>query len=180
MKVVAIVVLPIVSFVLTLVAMLAMTGNLSPEGIAKLAGRGPAPVQEAPEPKDDIVARADDLKKREQELNERQARIEKDEKRLTETQAQMEELRSALQQMLLQITQAAEESDATQSERLTSVAQSLGGMKPAQAAKALEGWTPEEGAELLRLIDERVRGKILDSMDPDKTAAFLQAMQEQK
>ena len=181
MKAVLFIVVPLVTFLLTLVGLLAMSGNLTADSLAKILGTAPAPVAAAvDEPKDDLVGYAAELKKREDELAEREAQLQKDEKRLFEAQSQMEELRGALQQMLLQISQSADETEATRSQRLTSVAESLGGMKPAQAAKALEGWNPQDGAALLRLIDERARGKILDSMDPEKTTAFLQAMKEQQ
>ncbi|GMU93105.1 MAG: hypothetical protein AMXMBFR4_21630 [Candidatus Hydrogenedentota bacterium] len=183
MKAALIVVLAIVSFVGTLAGALAMTGNLSADGIRKLVGStGPPAVKPLPvvtlDATDQMPDLARALKEREEELNVREARLKAEEERLEQARAQLDELRASLENLIADATSTADKADAERQQRLESVAQSLGTMKAPQAAQAIEDWPPEDAAQLLQLIDERARGKILDSLTPDRAAAFLRAMRE--
>jgi flagellar motility protein MotE (MotC chaperone) len=51
-------------------------------------------------------------------------------------------------------------------------------MEPESAAQAMEAWAPQDSAVVLQMIDEEVRGEILNAMKPDKSAAILDAMKD--
>ena len=170
-------VLALLPFALTLVGMLAYTGNLNKEGLDKLLGRNQpeVAVETALEP-DDLSETAKALHEREEAIAARERDLEQQQQRLSETQSQMEELRGTLEELIAQLTKTADTIDADEATRLQDVAKSLGGMKADQAAILLEEWTPEQGARLLQLIPERSRGKILDKMNEKIAADFLKEM----
>ncbi|MCC6697694.1 MAG: hypothetical protein IT365_18850 [Candidatus Hydrogenedentes bacterium] len=172
----------LLSFVLALVGLMAYSGYLNKEGLEKLLGHNqPAAPTAAAEPgADDLSATANALKEREEELAAREAEIKLQQQRLEDTQAQMEELRGTLQELIAQLTESADLRDANEEARLKAVADSLAGMKPQQAALALEQWPPSQAAQLLLQVEDRVRGKILDSVNQDKAAEILKAMAERE
>lgn len=182
MKVLLYAVAALLSFVLALVGLMAYSGSLNKEGLEKLLGREQpaAPIAPAEPGADDLSATANALKEREEELAAREAEIKLEQQRLEDTQAQMEELRGTLQELIAQLTESADLRDANEEARLKAVADSLAGMKPQQAALALEQWPPSQAAQLLLLVEDRVRGKILDGVKQDKAAEILKAMAERE
>lgn len=181
MKILFFLLLALLSFALTVAGMLAYTGNLNKEGLDKILGRTePAIASESesePEP-DELSETTRALQEREKALANREQNLERQQQRLNETQDQMEELRGTLEDLIAQLTQTADTMDANEKTRLQEVAKSLGSMKEDQAAMVLEEWPAEQGAQLLQLIEERTRGKILDKMNERKAAEFLSAMAE--
>lgn len=179
MKAILYLLLALISFALTVVGMLAYTGDLNKEGLDKLMGwnQPEAPIETKPEP-DELSEMAKALQERENELDAREEDLGKQQQRLNETQDQMEELRNNLKDLIAQLTQSVDTIDADTQARLQDVADSLAGMKPDSAALVLEEYPPNQGARLLQLIDERARGKILDKMNEKKAAEFLQALSD--
>ncbi len=181
MKALFFLILALLSFALTLVGMLAYTGNLNKEGLDKILGRNqPESVVETELEPDELSETAQALREREEALAARERDLEQQQQRLNETQDQMEELRGNLQDLIAQLTQTVDTMDATEAAQLQEVANSLGGMKEDQAAMVLEEWPAEQGARLLQLIEDRKRGKILDKMNEQKASEFLRAMAEQQ
>ena len=176
MKIAILLVLALLSFGLTLVGMLAVTGNLTPEGLDRIMGRSaPAPVlkQEAKDDLDPILKtlneRAETLKKREQELDER-------EKQLAIRERDIEGMLDELKLTHTQFTESLDKADTDYAANLKIASESVAGMKPKGAAEVLADWPPDDAAALLRGVPERQRGKILDEMDPQDAAAILESL----
>ena len=182
MKVLLYAVAALLSFVVAVLGMMAYSGSLNKEGFDKLLGRDQpaAPAATALPGADDLSASALALKEREEEIAAREKELAQQQKRLDDTQSQMEELRSTLQELIAQLTDTVNSRDANEEARLKAVADSLAGMKPQQAALALNEWPAAQAAQLLQLVEERVRGKILDGMNQEKAAEVLKAMAEQE
>lgn len=60
------------------------------------------------------------------------------------------------------------------------MAKNLSKMKAANAVEVLENWPKDDIVEILRLISERQRVKILDEMAPSEATLLLQALQKAK
>lgn len=182
MKIVGYILLGLISFIATIVIAGLATGDLSKAGIDRLMGKTAQnqPVsapQSAPEPPDPLSDLAKALNQREQAIKEREERVAAREARLAEDLAQLEELRGQVQALLKEAASAVDKTDAQEIERMQAVAASLGEMSSEQAARTIEQWPPEYAARVLRLIDDRPRGKILDAMAADKASVILRAMQ---
>lgn len=179
MKVVGFLILPVVSFLVTLLAMMAVTGTLSKENFDKLLGREDrrvvVPQEEAPDDLDPIV-RA--LSAREDDLDRRELLLKQDEDRLQRTRRELDELRAELNTLAQQITTSLDTVDATEQARLQDFAASLAMMKPLNAAQTLQELDPEIAGAVLRLMEPRNRGKVLDVMDPKLAASLLHSLQE--
>ncbi len=172
-KLIFYVLLPLVAFAGTVAVCLSLTGNLSKEGIDKILGRAqPAKqTQEAAEGQTDPYLRA--LQQREEDLKKREAKVQEDDARIKKAQTDLDQLRTEIEDLQKEIGDALKVEDAEQQKRVADVALSLGKMKPVNAAKTLESWDVQESAKVLRLVKDKERGKILDSMTPEKAAAIL-------
>lgn len=172
--------LPLVSFLATVVVLTVVTGNLSKEKLQSVLGKTdakPAAVKQEQQPSEsDVFARA--LKQRDEELKRREAKVREDEERVKKMQADLEQLRTELTTIQNQIQTALKSEDAKQKASLQDVALSLSKMKPTNAAETLSEWPPSEAADILRLIKDKERGKILDAMKPEKAAPLLKSLQE--
>jgi flagellar motility protein MotE (MotC chaperone) len=182
MKVVGYILLGLFSFIVTIAVAGLITGDLSKAGIDRLMGKAPEeqaqqPRQVAAEAPDPLSDLAKALNQREQAIKEREERVAAREARLAEDLAQLEELRGQVQTLLKEAASAVDQTDAQEIERMQAVAASLGEMSSEQAARTIEQWPPDYAARVLRLIDDRPRGKILDAMAADKASVILRAMQ---
>lgn len=180
MKLIAYIVVPLIAFVGTVAACLAVTGNLSKEGIEKILSRAPV-AEETPAP---AVQEADPylraLQQREEELKKREAKVQEDDARIKKSQADLDQLRTDIEGIQKQIGAALKVEDAEQQTRLSDVALSLAKMKPTNAAKTLESWDAQEAAKVLQAVKDKQRGKILDAMTPEKAAAILTELKTPK
>jgi flagellar motility protein MotE (MotC chaperone) len=180
MKILVYILVPAISFVATLAACLALTGNLNPEALKRLIAPQPAEEPAVEQPQGEVEALVQTLQRREEDLNKREAQIREQEERAKKERADLEALRTELQTIQKQIGDALKGEDADQQERVMDVATSLAKMKPISAAGILSAWTPEETAKVLRQVKDKERGKILDAMPPEKAAAVLTALQSPK
>ena len=179
MKLLGLALLALVSFAAALVGMVAASGNLSKESIEQLIKK-PEPQVVAEQAQDDVGPLARALREREQKLDERQRAVSEREARVSQMLAELDELRAEVLAIQKQIQAALDSEETDRQTRLEDVAKSLAEMKPTNAAQVLEDWPVEDAAEVLRLIKEKDRGKILDGMEPAKTAVLLRALQERK
>ena len=187
-KIIAIAVLAVLSFVGTLLGLMAISGHLSKEQLKKVAtpqktleAEAAKEKEAAPPPQDDAEPLARALQARDEDLKRREAKVQEDEARLKKLQADLETLRADVLRIETKIESemktsvaATDEADKT---RLQDVAKSMGKMKPMNAADAMKEWSPQESAAVLRILKEKDRGKILDAMSPEKAASILQALQ---
>jgi flagellar motility protein MotE (MotC chaperone) len=164
-------------FVGTLAGALAATGNLSQEAIERLV-KGPAESEAAPAPIDEAGPVLQALKKREEGLKQREAEVARNEELQRIQQSDLDGMKSEISEMLSQIKTSLETVDEKRDEQLTEVANSFAAMKARNAAEALEAWPAEDAADILRRVDEKDRGKILDEMEPTKASMILRNIQQ--
>lgn len=168
-------------FAMTLVMLLLFTGNLNREGLAKLRGREEAAVAPVQPYIADVEPLLAAIREKEQELQQREGRIEEEEKRLALMRKELESLRDNLEKILADVNTSLEGVDEAEDQRLTTVAQSVASMEAKNAAQTLtsELFTPGEAAMIIeRIEEERVRGNILNEMEPESAALVLQALKE--
>jgi flagellar motility protein MotE (MotC chaperone) len=179
MKVFVALVMAIFAFAATIAGALYLSGGFTQDGMQKLLGiETPKPLEAAPASAEQIPEIVKALNERDKDLTERETALKTEEKRIEETRAQLEELRTTLQDLVAEATKSLDQADSDKQERLQNVANSLGAMEPESAAQAIETWIPQDAAIVLQMIDEEVRGEILNAMKPDKSAAILIAMKE--
>ncbi len=175
-------VLPLVSFLATVVALTLLSGNLSKEKLlGAFGGKSgkPAPaVQEEQPSESDMFARA--LKQRDEDLKQREAKVREEEERIKKMQVDLQQLRTELATIQTQIQTVLKTEEASRKVALNDVAMSLSKMKPQNAADTLSEWPASDAADILRLIKDKERGKILDAMKPEKAAPLLKSLQEPK
>ncbi|MCX5771197.1 MAG: hypothetical protein NTZ09_13140 [Candidatus Hydrogenedentes bacterium] len=170
--------LALIVFAAALLVPVALTGNLNQQGFDKIFKKGEAaPPVAAPAP-DPATPLLRAIKQQRDELGKREAKVREDEQRLQTMQSDLEQLRDELQGILEQIQAKLTEEDTDQQQRLAEVAQSLSKMKPRNAADTLKTFSATEAAGVLRLVKDRDRTKILDSMDQDQAALILKTIQE--
>ncbi|MCP4646030.1 MAG: hypothetical protein GY851_36640 [bacterium] len=174
--------LGLVSFLLTLVGALAATGNLTQEGIDLLLKRGPEPAVETVRTPDSLDPLLKTMRDKEERIASREKELEERARRLALRERDLEETRGQLEQAYTQFSSQLDTVNSQQtqeySQRLEETANTLGSMKPQNAADILAGWPPSDAARLLLGMEDRKRSKILDSMDPDQAASVIRALQE--
>jgi flagellar motility protein MotE (MotC chaperone) len=172
-KLIVYVLIPLIAFATTVVACLALTGNLSKEQILKIVGKAPAAEQagEAPKEEADPYLRA--LQQREDALKKREAKLQESEAQIKKSQTDLDQLKTELEAVQKQIGDTLKNEDADAQKRISDVALSLSKMKPTNAAKTLDSWEAPDAAKVLRMVKDKERGKILDAMTPEKAATIL-------
>ena len=172
----------LISFCISLGAALALTGNLSGDKLGQLVGLSePESVAAAEAVQDPVGPLAQELKRKEQELQERSRSLEEREKQLDQRERELEQLRQNLETLQAEINTALDEDEQERETRLMTVAATVAAMDPENAAHSLGSMPEVDVAEILRLVDEKDRGKILDAMEETgqgTTAAVLRALQE--
>lgn len=176
MKVVPTLILTVVAYMGALLGALVFTGNLNQKSLSKVFG-GKEPmavvevVDEAGPLARELESRSETLKVREEALSGREERLGRRERELDDAYDRLLSLQEQIDESL-----AAQDSDKLA--RLAEVAVTVGAMNSVSAAETLELLPPEDAAEILRGVEERPRGKILNEMDLRKRAQILQLMQD--
>lgn len=180
LKLFALFLLVLISFVGTLACVMAATGNLSQERVMQLVKGPDAEDEDAEEsvPADDVGPLARALQAREKKLDEHEEALKRREERVRTMLEELQELRKDVEDLQKEIQQALDDEAVDQKVRIEDVAKSISSMKPTNAAALLDDWPPEDAARVLRLVKERDRGKILDAMAPTKAASVLRSLQE--
>jgi len=184
MKYVAIPVVLILAFAGTLAIILALTGNLNAEGFDRIVNGPPPPPENPGEAPDGLLDVAGALNERAMKLDEEKKALQQERKQLEMLQRQNGELRTELQQLVTQVALMLDTADEDQQARIQAAADTIAAMDAKKAAPALSGWPPEQIAAILLLIDEDVRGSILNVMDtgdgPSKAGIILDVLQQSK
>ena len=179
MKIFVALVMAIFAFAATIAGALYLAGGFTQEGMQKLLGIEAPKAQEAKAPSEaQIPEVVEALNEREADLNAREEALKTEEKRIETTRLQLEELQATLKGLISDASKSLDRADSDKQARLQNVANSLGVMEPESAAQAMEAWAPQDSAIVLQLIDEEIRGEILNAMKPDKSAAILDAMKD--
>ena len=163
--------LAVVSFILTLLLPIALSGNLSKEGLTKLFTKTPPPEQSVVEKEDPLDPFVRALKEREEALNKREEALKTQEEQIKKSQADLDQLRKAVEAQQTDINEKVKQADADQQKRMKMVADSLAKMKPGVAADSIKELTPEEAAQLLMLMKDKERAKILNQFTTQAAAA---------
>jgi flagellar motility protein MotE (MotC chaperone) len=175
MAIYAIVVL--LGFVGSLAGVLAATGNLSREGLDKILGKTPPAAAEPEEEPDDLDPLLRAVREQQKKLEEREAGLKEREERVKTAEQDLAKLRDELSGMLQQYAENLDKVDADQEQKRQEVAMLLEKMKPDQAAEIIGAKEPEEAVQLLQLLPEKSRPKVMDKLAPEKAGAILDAMQ---
>ncbi len=181
MKYVLYLLIALLVFGITMVTALAVTGNLNADAIAALTGGAPAETTAAaPESKssDSLGPLAQQLKAREADLNAREAKVKEMELQLQQRQASLEKMRTELETLQKEIGGSMDDADTERATRVQSVAVTMEKMKPDKAAERLSALPAEEAAEILALVKDKSRGKIIESMEPEQATRILRMLQE--
>lgn len=157
----------------TVAGMLAATGNLNKGTVDKILKRDAsqtAPVEEA-DPLDPLLAQVKeqlkDLEDRDKALDDREAKLQLREKNVSD-------LFDKTNDTFKQLQEAADTEDAARAARMKDAATTLAEMKAENAATVLSEYPDiQEAAEILRMIKEKDRGKILDAIKDTKQASLL-------
>lgn len=170
----------LLSFVGSLVAILALTGNLSAEALARLRGREPEISLSNPLPAPDMLGSlAQELKSREARLKKWEDTLKQREAQLDQRESEIEKVRSATEEIRREISLSMDEKTEEHRKAVESSANSVANMKPSSAAEVLKNLPESDVAEILALVKDKDRGKILDAMDPRLVSKVLQSLQEQ-
>ncbi len=184
MKLVALVLVMILAFAGTLAIVLAITGNLNAEGINRIVSGPPPPPENPEDAPDGLLDVAAALNERAMKLDEEQKALQQERSQLESLQRQNAQLRTELQQLVDQLLLTLDTADEDQQARIQAAADTLAAMDPKKAAPALSEWSPEQVASILLLMDEDVRGGILNVIDsgdgPSKAGIILEALQQSK
>ncbi len=164
------------SYLAVLVGMLAKDGLMTKESFMKLIGR--EPVAEA-EPAAVAVPTlggsvGEKLAARAQELEERQQKLIEEEDRLKTERIQFEKLRAEVELKLSDLQGELDTQNAGQAKRIKVFAEKIAGMKPKNAALMLGDLDTENAIRVLEFIEPRKSAKILDAMEKDKRTAITQ------
>lgn len=180
-KILGLVILALVLFSGTLVGMVALTGNLNKAGLDRVMGKDELPVETPAVEEDEVAVLARGLKERETALNKRKAILDEREQRIEQRRLELVTLLEDATEIQNTIDESLEATDADHEERLMDVASSLATMKAANAAAILDGWpSSAEVATILRKVEEKKRGKMLDAMDLKRATEVLRIIQERK
>lgn len=184
MKLIALVFVAILAFAGTLALVLALTGNLNAEGFDRIVKGPPPPPDDPGDAPDGLLDVAGALNERAKKLDEEKKALQRERKQLEMLQRQNGELRAELEPLIGQLTLMLDTADEDRQERIQAAADTLAAMDPKKAAPALEDWSPEQVATILLLMDEDVRGEILNVIDsddgPSKAGMILEALQQSK
>lgn len=170
----------ILSFVGSLVAALAVTGNLSKESLQRL-------MQKEVVLEEEMTSVSDGTGELAKLLAEKLAAVEQRERELTDRAAQQDQREESiraditrLEQLLQGITGSLETEQADRAVRIKTLATSIAEMDEDKAALLLQEYPPEDAAEILldEVVTAEIRGGILDEMPKEFAAQILLAFRD--
>jgi flagellar motility protein MotE (MotC chaperone) len=167
----------ILIFCATLIGAAYFSGNLTQDDFRALFGEAPEPVEEIETKRDDLGPTARMLLDREEDLDERAAALDEREKRLLQREAELSDLKAQIEGMQAEVVAAMDGADAEQEAEIAEIATSLESMDAMRAAETLGNLLrtkPAVAVKVVKLIPKRQRGKILNEMQPEESAALFQ------
>lgn len=181
MRIVLYAMIGLLSFVLALAGAMAVTGNLSGEALGRLMGQseaglgaatGTAPVEE------EMSMLARRLKEREEALDRREADLVRRETEFAKRGGELQQLQTTIEDRLKEIQGALAQNDTELQARRQTTANTLERMDAKKAAERMTGLPADEAAEILRLVKDKQRAKIIEQMAPDEAVRLLRLLQE--
>ena len=178
MKIVALVLAALVVFAGALTGVLAATGNLNGDAVARLMGKEVKGKDALPPKSESADMLADENRKRQVDLDDREKKLAEREKQITQREKDLADLRTQLETMKAQVDGAVKNNEQERQTQMETIANTLVQMKPDNAAQRLEKFTPEEQADVLKRITKvKDRAKILEAMKPESAARVMQFLQ---
>jgi len=181
-KLIAIVGIAIVGFLAAVVGMLAATGNLNKDAVAKLLGREVEVVADAPPEVDPSTGLVKELKTERERLTQKLKELDERDEQLNLREQEVDATLAEIQALHELINANMEKLDAAQDENLVALSKTLASMKAQEAAISLSAMEPKDAVKLLPLIKDRDRGKIMDAMsgkgDKENRDEIFRLMQE--
>lgn len=182
MRLLLIIILAIASFVLTLVGVLAITGNLSGESLNKLVAPASAPqTGTIPRPniqEDSIATLIEQIKKKENTLKQKEEELKKREEELKVKSQELQQMQTKIESIQKELGSKIEGDKKEKAVQMQTIAVTLSGMKPDKAAERLKTMNPDEIAEILSYVKPKERGKIVEALDAQLAAQVLQSLQK--
>jgi flagellar motility protein MotE (MotC chaperone) len=186
MKIVLIVLGAVTVFTLTLVGMLAATGNLNQDALDRLMGKEVEAAGEAghgaggehaatEEPVDPITKQ---IMKQREELASKERELKDYEQQLNQRAAELDALYQQVQTAKQEFEASVGAADAARQMEIEAVANTVSNMKPAAAAERLENMPIPDMVAVLRAVKDKNRGKIVEAMSPETASEVLRKMQE--
>ena len=174
--------LSILSFIGTLVCILAITGNLSSDAIKKLVEPS-IPKQSVQitqsSPQDDSVSvLIEQIKKKEEDLRKKEEELNKKEEEIKIKTQELEQMQTKVESIQKELSNKVGQNQQEKSVQMQTIATTLSGMKPDKAAERLKTMSPEEIAEILSYVKPKERGKIVEALDAQLATQVLQALQK--
>lgn len=178
MKYIALTLAAVAVFAVSLVGILAATGNLNQDKLDRLLGReSGAPEKAAEETALPLDPIARQMQMREQSLSEKERELKEYEQQLNQRAAELDALYQQVQAAQQQLDAAIGAADEAREVELETVANTVANMKPKAAAERIENMPVDDIVEVLRKMKDKDRGKIVEAMSPETAAEVLRKMQ---
>ena len=168
------------SFILSLIAALLLTGNLSGEALSQLMGRTEEEVVEEKVTVDPLRPLAQELRKKEEALKQREKEIQEHAAQLDQRESELQDLLKRSEELQKQLYTSLDDAEVERKLSIKTVALTVEAMKPTNAAKRLENMLPSEVAEILVQVKDKSRGKIVEEMDTEFATQILRELQDIK
>ncbi len=183
MRLLLIIILSILSFIGTIVGMLAVTGNLSAEAMKKMLSPSSGVAQQSPISRpniqeDTIATLIEQIQKKEALLKQKEEEIKKKEEELKLKAQELQQIQSNIEGIQKELSSKLEGDKKDRAVQMQTIAVTLSGMKPDKAAERLKTMNPDEIAEILSYVKPKERGKIVEALDAQLAAQVLQALQK--
>ncbi|HOQ31217.1 MAG TPA: hypothetical protein PLA12_01770 [Candidatus Hydrogenedens sp.] len=182
MRFLLIIILAVISFVGTLVGILAVTGNLSKESLQKLVSPSPATqkvtIPQSNVQEDTIATLIEQIQKKEASLKQKEEEIQKKEEEIKAKSQELQQMQSKIESIQKELSSKLGEDKKEKAVQMQAIAVTLSGMKPDKAAERLKTMNPDEIAEILSYVKPKERGKIVEALDAQLAAQVLQALQK--
>lgn len=179
MKILAMVLAGLVVFAGGLAGVIAATGNLNAEGLARIMGQAPTGKDALPEKTTGTDALAEANRERMSAIEAREQKLDEKEKQLAQREKDLEALRVQMETMKNQIEGTMVGKQQERQEQLEGMANTITAMKPDAAAERLEKFPVEDQAEILkRMTKVKDKAKILEAMKPETAARVMTYLQQ--
>ncbi len=183
MRLLIVVILSVVSFIGTLVGVLALTGNLSGESLQKLVAPSSTASQKVsisrPSIQEDTIATLiEQIQKKEASLKQKEEEIKKKEEEIKLKSQELQQMQSKIESVQKELSSKLEIDKKEKAVQMQTIAVTLSGMKPDKAAERLKTMSPDEIAEILSYVKPKERGKIVEALDAQLAAQVLQSLQK--
>jgi len=178
LRIVALILTGLAVFALTLVGVLAATGNLNAESLARLSGAAPQGAAALPPVAASTDSLAEENRKRKAELDAREKALSAREQQLVQREKDLTALRVQVETVKSEIDGAMKSADEERQTQIETVANTISSMKPEAAAERIEKFSVEDQADILKRITKvKDRAKILEAMSPESAARVMTALQ---